>query len=110
MMCFFRGMDRDRIVVCGSSFCFFCQRFRFPKRRPVSINGVHPLLGENISIRVNGVDTPEMKTKNKCEKEMAQKAQRYVASVMATAKRVDLKNIKRGKYFRVVADVEVDGQ
>ena len=30
---------------------------------------VHPLLGKNISIRVNGVDTPEIRTKNKCEKE-----------------------------------------
>ena len=74
------------------------------------IKGVHPLIGENISIRVNGIDTPEMRTKNKCEKELAKKAKRFVASVVSKAKRIDLKNIKRGKYFRVVADVEVDGE
>ena len=74
------------------------------------IEGVHPLLGKKISVRVSGVDTPEMRTKNKCEKALAKQAKRYVASVVQKAKRIDLKNIKRGKYFRVVADVELDGQ
>lgn len=74
------------------------------------IPGVHPLLGDNINIRVLGVDTPEVRTKNKCEKEKARNAKRLVANLLKRAKRIDLTNISRGKYFRVVADVIIDGK
>ncbi|MCY4523412.1 MAG: thermonuclease family protein [Halobacteriovoraceae bacterium] len=74
------------------------------------IKEVHPLLGKKISIRVSGVDTPEIKTKNKCEKKKAKKAKRAVASVLSKAKKIDLENIERGKYFRIVADVKFDGK
>lgn len=74
------------------------------------IPSIHPLLGKKIAIRVNGVDTPEKRTKNLCEKQKARSAQKLVASIMKDSKRIDLKNIKRGKYFRIVADVIVDGR
>jgi len=32
-----------------------------------NLPGLHPIIGEKISIRVNGIDTPEIK--GKCEKE-----------------------------------------
>lgn len=31
----------------------------------------------------------------------------YTLSILRTVKRIDLKNIKRGKYFRLIADVYV---
>ena len=34
---------------------------------PFDLPGLHPIIGEKISIRVNGIDTPEMR--GKCEKE-----------------------------------------
>lgn len=71
---------------------------------------VHPLLGKAIAIRVNGVDTPEIKTKNKCEKDAGRNAKRLVENLLKRAKRIDLMNVKRGKYFRIVADVIIDGQ
>ena len=73
------------------------------------IPNTHPLFGENISIRVNGIDTPEMRTKDVCEKNKAKKAQRLVENILKNAKKIDLKNISRGKYFRVVADIYADG-
>jgi len=76
------------------------------------IKDVHRLLGgssKGISIRVNGLDTPELRTKDKCEKEIGYKAKAVVTKIMKSAKRIDLRNIKRGKYFRIVADVIVDG-
>tara|TARA_Y100000296_G_scaffold72121_1_gene88250 strand:+ start:448 stop:972 length:525 start_codon:yes stop_codon:yes gene_type:complete len=76
----------------------------------VNVPGLHPLLGEKISIRVNGIDTPELRTKNKCEKEKAKIAKLWVERTLKKAKRIDLKNIQRGKYFRIVADVIVDGR
>lgn len=75
-----------------------------------NIQNVHPLLGNKISIRVNGIDTPELRTKNKCEKEKALKAKMVVQTILKPANRIDLVNIKRGKYFRIVADVIVDGK
>ena len=32
-----------------------------------NVPNVHPLIGKKINIRVLGVDTPEIRTKNKCE-------------------------------------------
>jgi len=75
----------------------------------VNVPGLHPLLGHKISIRVSGIDTPEMRTNNKCEKEKAKIAKRWVQHLLSRAKRIDLRNIKRGKYFRIVADVFADG-
>ena len=44
----------------------------------VNLKGHHPLFGEAISIRVLGVDTPDRRTKNKCEKTLALRAKRFV--------------------------------
>ena len=71
---------------------------------------VHPLLGKSISIRVMGVDTPELRTKDKCEKAKGKIAKKLVRALLKDSKRIDLKNIKRGKYFRIVADVYHDGK
>ena len=75
----------------------------------VNINDVHSLLGTSISVRVAGIDTPEIKTKNKCEKRKAILARDLVKNLLADADRIDLINIKRGKYFRIVADVIING-
>ncbi len=34
----------------------------------------HPLFGKRMGVRVIGIDTPEIRTKNSCEKQKAQKA------------------------------------
>lgn len=73
------------------------------------IPGVHPLLGNNISIRVYGVDTPEKRTKNLCEKNVANLAQKEVQDILKSASNINLENISRGKYFRIVANVIADG-
>ena len=75
-----------------------------------NLPGLHPILGEKIFVRVNGIDTPEIK--GKCEKEKydAQQARDMVADILKDAEKIDLKNMKRGKYFRIVADVYVGGE
>lgn len=75
-----------------------------------NIPNVHPLFGRKINIRVSGVDTPEIRTKYSCEKLKARSAKKLVKSLLKKAKRIDLINLERGKYFRVVADVVVDGK
>ena len=62
-----------------------------------------------ISIRLNGIDTPEKK--GKCEKETynARQAQQMVADILKNAEQITLKNMEKGKYFEVAAEVYVDG-
>lgn len=76
----------------------------------VKIPGVHPLIGEKISVRVAGIDTPEIKTKDLCEKQAGRTAQRLIENIMKSGKRIDLANVERDKYFRILADVVVDGR
>lgn len=76
----------------------------------VNIPGVHPLIGKSVAVRVNGIDTAEIKTKDSCEKQASRTARRLAKNLLKNAKRIDLENVKRGKYFRIVADVRVDGQ
>jgi len=69
---------------------------------------LHPIIGNNIPIRVNGIDTPEIR--GKCEKETydAEQARDMVSDILKDAGKIALKNLRRGKYFRIVADVYVD--
>jgi micrococcal nuclease len=75
-----------------------------------NLPGLHPIIGKKINIRVNGIDTPEIK--GKCEKETynAQQAQQMVADILKGSVQITLKNMERGKYFRIAADVIVDGE
>ncbi len=66
------------------------------------------VIGEKISIRVAGIDTPELKGDCYEEKYKAIKAKIYVHDILSTSKRIDLLDIKRGKYFRLVAKVKTD--
>jgi endonuclease YncB( thermonuclease family) len=61
------------------------------------------------SIRLNGIDTPEMKGKdvNEEEKIVAKQAQKFVSDLVLN-KYVTLKNIKNEKYGRILADVYID--
>ncbi len=76
----------------------------------VKIPEVHPLFGEKISVRVRGIDTPEVSTKDKCEKDAGRIARNLAESLLKKAKRIDLVNVGRDKYFRILADVKIDGQ
>jgi len=75
-----------------------------------NIPGLHPIVGKNMNIRVKGVDTPEIRTKDKCEKEKARHAKKLVKSLLKVAKRIDLIGVEKGKYFRFVAEVWIDGK
>ena len=76
----------------------------------VNIEDFPDLLGYRIAIRVNGIDTPEIRTKCKKEKDLARKAKQYTVDFLHSAKVIELRNTKRGKYFRIVADVYGDNK
>ena len=70
----------------------------------------HPLISKNIRIRLSGIDTPEIKGKCWKEKELAKRARDYLSYRLEMSDKVVLRNVKRGKYFRLVADVYLDGK
>lgn len=74
----------------------------------VSIEGVPEVFGQNIYVRLAGVDTPEMKGRCENERVQAVAARDKLLEVLKDAKKINLLNVKRGKYFRIVADVYTD--
>jgi len=76
----------------------------------VDIPGYPSIIGEDISIRINGIDTPEMRGKCNKEKALAKIVKLRVKSILSAAQSIELRNIQRGKYFRILADVWVDGR
>ena len=76
----------------------------------INIPNTHTFFGKSISLRIRGIDTPEIRGKSPCEKRLARQARDYLLALLSRAYKVDVRNIDRGKYFRIVSDVYVDGK
>lgn len=76
----------------------------------VNVNQWPDILGQEIGVRVRGVDTPEIRGDCETEERRAREARDFVSHVLEGAESVVLRDVDRGKYFRVVADVMVDGR
>lgn len=61
------------------------------------------------SVRLNGIDAPEIKSKNEEEKKLAKIAKDTLSSQILN-KVVTLKNVQLEKYGRILADVIINGQ
>ena len=59
------------------------------------------------SVRLNGIDCPEMKSKDENEKKCAEMAKQEMTN-MVLNRIVELKNVKLEKYGRILADVYLD--
>jgi micrococcal nuclease len=76
----------------------------------IDLQGLHPLFGDKLPIRVKGIDTPEMRGTSEEVKALAVQARELTENTLKSAKKIELRNPERGKYFRVVAEVWVDGK
>lgn len=83
----------------------------------VDLPGVHPYFGSKAQVRLNGVDTPESRSKDACEVKLARIAKKLVESNLRFAKRIDLKlpsdgkgKLRKEKYGRILADILFDGK
>ncbi len=81
----------------------------------VNVEGVPDIFGLNVGIRLKGLDTPEIKsncpteTERLTERNKAYAAREYLRERIFTAKRIVLLNMSRDRYFRIDADVYIDG-
>ena len=76
----------------------------------IDLPSQHPLFGDDLAIRVFGIDTPEMKGTSDEVKALAYKAKNRTQELLSDAKTIELKNPQRGKYFRIAAEVWIDGE
>ena len=70
-------------------------------------NTIPDVFSHEIPVRIRHIDTPEITGNGKCEKEAAQKAKAVVSSLLKNAKRIDLEDVGRDKYFRLLAQVVI---
>ena len=76
----------------------------------VDIDELSDIVGKNIAIRILGIDTPEIKGQCEKEKQLAIKARDFTRHYLSNASSIQLSNLKRDKYFRLLANVYADGE
>ncbi len=76
----------------------------------VDIHGWPDIIGKRIPVRISGIDTPERDDKNVNIREMASQARMFVVAKVRGKQLLEIKNMKRDKYFRIVADIVIDGE
>jgi len=76
----------------------------------IDLPSMHPLFGDDLSIRLLGVDTPEMRGTTDEVKALAMQAQQVTEKALKGASKIELRNPQRGKYFRIVSEVWIDGE
>ena len=74
----------------------------------IDLDKTYAALWHKIGIRVNGIDTPEMRGKCPQEKALARVAKYFVRDILKGAEYLSIRDISRGKYFRIVADVIIN--
>jgi len=68
-----------------------------------------PILCERVPIRIDGIDAPEMRGKCQDEIDRARAAKQYLVGRLRTGKLIELRNPARDKYFRLRAELWIDG-
>lgn len=60
----------------------------------VNLPHLHPIIGDTISVRINGLDTPEKGWRGKCAKEKtkAERARTSLKVTLENAKKIELEN------------------
>lgn len=80
----------------------------------VNLDGLPRVFGEDLGIRLRGIDTPEMRSR--CDTDEAKARERFLASLAQVALEekvfqsdvISIRNVSRGSFFRVVGDVYLD--
>jgi endonuclease YncB( thermonuclease family) len=64
---------------------------------------------KSMSVRIKGIDAPEIKGKTECEKNTALISKKFVYNALIKAKPLALTNCTKDKYFRINCDVIYNG-
>ncbi len=87
-----------RFIKCIDGDTFTCE-----------IPGAYPPLLKTINVRIRGIDAPELHDKQPEIKRRALEAKDYLEKRLSEAKKIELRKLGKDKYFRILADVYIDG-
>lgn len=76
----------------------------------VNLPDLPAVFGKHLSVRLRGIDAPEIKGQCEREKTQALVARGALKAMLQRATFIELRNVSRDKYFRVDATVFVDGR
>lgn len=76
----------------------------------ITVNAWPAIIGKNIRVRVGSLDTPENKGECQEEVEAALLAKQATVAFLRDAKTIELRHMKRDKFFRIDAEVYADGK
>lgn len=82
----------------------------------VSVNDWPPIIGERIPVRIEGIQAPERRSRcdteeeKERERELAADARIYLVERLRGAEAIELRNIERGSFYRIIAQVWADGE
>lgn len=69
-----------------------------------------PIAGKNISIRLRGINTPELRDKDPELRKFAYEEKERLEQLLTSATVIELRDLGRDKYFRILASVYIDGE
>jgi len=69
-----------------------------------------PELFRTMPLRLYGIDTPEVGTKNLCEKSKGLMVRDFAHNELTNAKQINLVDCSKDKYFRILCRVNYDGK
>ncbi len=80
----------------------------------VQLPGMLEVFGHELPVRINGIDTPEIRSS--CSTDVLRAAERHKAGLakdfllgaLRGGQKIELHNLARDKYFRLLADVYID--
>ena len=74
----------------------------------VTIPDWPPIVGQRMPVRLYGIDAPEIHGSGPEEHKMAEKARLFLQKKISHASDLELLNVRRDKYFRLLAELYVD--
>lgn len=80
----------------------------------IELPGMLGVFGDQLPVRINGIDTPEIRSS--CSTDVLRVAERhkgglsrdFLLGAIRGSNKVELHNLSRDKYFRLLADVYID--
>lgn len=76
----------------------------------VTIRAWPAVAGQRVPVRLYGIDTPEMRDKRPHVRELARRAKQFSVAQLRNGKHIELRQIRRDKYFRLLAEVWIDNR
>lgn len=73
----------------------------------IDIPNIPDVFGNNIAVRIRGIDTPELNDKREEIRKISIQAKEELEKLLTSGQKVVLYNLGRDKYFRLLASVKV---